>query len=118
MNSKYLIDNNDNECEECSSKAEFKEVQQRTDITNHHKGSKNCHSTLLFRKHPLPLTHPQQSLLYSVEQVVLCAKDPEKCISIILFETKTFKMDILICEQDLLCLHGIIMEIIVVLSKF
>lgn len=40
MNSKYVSNNNDTECEECSSKAEFKKLQLRMNIIIHCKGSK------------------------------------------------------------------------------
>lgn len=40
MNSKYVGNNNDTKCEECSSKAEFKKFQLRMGIIIHCKGSK------------------------------------------------------------------------------
>lgn len=98
MNNKYMSNNIDTECEECSSKAEFKKLQLRMGIIIHCKDSKKYHSTFLFRKHPLLLTYSQKSLLFSIEQVALDTKDPE-FISRILLETEAFK-DILFYEGD------------------
>lgn len=87
MNSNYGSNSNDIECEECISKAEFKNLQLRMGILIQCKGSK-YYSTFLFRSHPFLLTHSLKSLLYSVVQ----AKDPEKFIStFFLNETKAFK---------------------------